>query len=71
VDDHGKESVNFQLNILIYYLIALLIAIATCGVLFPLPLVVLVYSIIMPIIAGMKANEGRHYQYPLTFRIIK
>jgi uncharacterized Tic20 family protein len=70
VDHHGREALNFHLNILIYYLITLTIAIATCGVLFPLPLAVLVYSIVMTIIAGIKANEGEWYKYPLTFRLI-
>jgi uncharacterized protein len=71
VDYHGKESLNFQLNILIYYVLTMVVTLVTCGVTFPLPLAVLVYSIVMPIIAGMAANKGESYQYPLTFRIIK
>lgn len=70
VDFHGKESLNFQLNILIYYVITMVVTVATCGITFPLPLVVLVYSIVMPIIAGMAANKGESYQYPFTFRMI-
>ncbi len=70
VDFHGKESLNFQLNILIYYLAAMAITLVTC-VAFPLPLAVLVYGIVMPIIAGLKANEGKEYEYPATIRIIK
>jgi uncharacterized Tic20 family protein len=49
----------------------MVVTLVTCGVTFPLPLAVLVYSIVMPIIAGMAANKGESYQYPLTFRIIK
>ena len=70
VDYHGKESLNFQLNILVYYIIAVAITAATCGLAFPLLFVPIVYGIVMPIIAGMKANEGQLYRYPATLRVI-
>ncbi len=75
VDYHGKESLNFQLNIFLYSLILVAISFATCGigmiVTIPLLGVLYVYGIVMPIIAGLAANNGDMYQYPLTFRIIK
>jgi uncharacterized Tic20 family protein len=71
VDYHGKEALNFQLNILIYNILAIFITIITCGVAFPLPLALVIIGIVMPIIAGLKANEGKLYEYPLTFRLIK
>ncbi len=71
VDYHGKESLNFQLNILIYYVIAVAITIASCGFAFPLIFVPVVYGVVMPVIAGLKANEGNFYEYPATFRMIK
>ncbi len=71
VDVHGKESLNFQINILIYTLIAWAITLATCGFAFPILFVPLIYGIVMPIIAGLKANEGKPYEYPYTFRLIK
>jgi uncharacterized Tic20 family protein len=75
VDYHGKESLNFQLNILIYTLILVAATVGTCGigliVTAPLLGALAVYAIVMPIIAGLKANEGKLYEYPLTFRMIK
>jgi uncharacterized Tic20 family protein len=75
VDYHGKEALNFQLNILIYSLILVAITIATCMVAIPVTAPLLgalgIYAIVMPIIAGLKANEGKLYEYPLTFRMIK
>jgi uncharacterized Tic20 family protein len=75
VDYHGKESLNFQLNILIYTLILVAATVVTCGfgvfVTVPLFGALAVYAIVMPIIAGLKANEGKLYEYPLTFRMIK
>jgi uncharacterized Tic20 family protein len=70
-DRHGKESVNFQLNILIYVLISIPIAIVTFGIGFVLTAAIGVYGMVMPVIAGMKANEGQEYQYPYTFRLLK
>ena len=70
VDAHGKEALNFQLNMLIYFLVSIAIAIVTCGVGIVLPIALGIYSLIMPIIAGVKANGGEMYRYPLTFRMI-
>jgi len=71
VDYHGKEALNFQLNLLIYMVIAVGIALATCGMGIPLPAAVGIYGVVMCIIAGLKANNGELYRYPFTFRLIK
>jgi uncharacterized Tic20 family protein len=75
VDVHGKESLNFQLNIFIYILICVAIGSVTCGFGFfvtgPLAVAVAIYGLVMPIIAGVKANSGEYYEYPATFRMIK
>jgi uncharacterized protein len=70
VDDQGKESLNFQLNMLIYLVIAVAIAVATCGVGIVLLIPIGIYAFIMPIIAGVKANSGERYRSPLTFRML-
>jgi uncharacterized Tic20 family protein len=70
VDYHGKESLNFQLNILIYNLVcAALIPCFFIG-LFLLP-VVHSYNIICVIIAGIKASGGQPFRYPFIIRFIK
>jgi uncharacterized Tic20 family protein len=79
VDYHGKESLNFQLNMFIYLVVAgaigSIIGAVTCGlgIFLAIPLVaaIAIYSFVMPIIAGVKANSGEYYQYPATFRMIK
>jgi uncharacterized Tic20 family protein len=57
VDAQGKESLNFQLSILIYCFV-------TCGL-------AGIFGLIMAIIASIKANEGIVYRYPLAIRFIK
>ena len=70
VDHNGKESLNFHLNILGYYVISIVVAIATCGIGIPLVLAVHVYGIVMTILAGAKASGGEWYRYPAILRLI-
>jgi uncharacterized Tic20 family protein len=68
VNDQGKESLNFQLSILIYTLVSIVLAFVVVG--FVLLPAVLIFDIVMIIIASIKANEGVAYRYPLTIRFI-
>ena len=69
IDAHGKESLNFQLSMLIYDAIAVIL----CFVLIGIPILVLLWvlNIVFVIIASIKASEGELYRYPLTIRFIK
>lgn len=69
IDDQGKEALNFQITVVIAYLISGALTFVCIGF-FMIPAIaiaVLVFSII----AGLKANEGVAYRYPLTIRLIK
>lgn len=61
VDRHGKEALNFSISMLIYVLV-------TCGC---LGLILAPFSIYWCIMAGLAANKGEYYQYPMTIRFIK
>ncbi len=69
VDDQGKESLNFQISIIIYAIIAGLSIFVLIGILL-LPAVWLA-GLVLTIIGGIKASEGVIYRYPLTIRLIK
>lgn len=69
IDDQGKEAVNFQLTVLIAFIVSLIMMLVVIG--FLLMVVVAIYAIVMAIIASMKANEGVTYRYPYTIRFIK
>ena len=69
VDEHGKESVNFQISVLIYCAICFVLTFVLIGI--PLLVAVGLGSLVLIIIAGIKANNGEHYRYPLTIRFIK
>lgn len=69
IDEQGKEAVNFQITILLAFIVAAFLAILVIGFLL-MPLVGAV-GVIMPIIGGIKANNGENYKYPFALRLIK
>jgi uncharacterized protein len=68
-DYHGKESLNFQITLIIAAMISGVLCLLLIG--FVLLLAVWIYGIVMTIIATIKANEGIYYRYPYTLRLIK
>ena len=71
VDEQGKEAVNFQISMLIYWIVAMLLCFIVCiGV--PLVSIVFVVDIVFVIVASIKASEGHSYRYPpFCIRFIK
>ena len=69
IDAHGKESLNFQLSMLIYDAIAVVL----CFVLIGIPILILLWVLntIFVIIASIQASEGKLYRYPLALHLIK
>jgi len=70
VDQHGKESLNFQITVVI----AMLISGALCFILIGFVLVPIVYvgALILTIIGAVKVSNGNYdYRYPLTIRLLK
>jgi len=69
VDEQAKEALNFQ----IIWNIALIIASLTFVILIGIVLFPLVYigGVIFMIMAGMAANKGQAYRYPVNVRLIK
>src|SRR5881275_1743541 len=68
IDAHGKESLNFQLSMLIYDAIAAILCIILIGI--PILIALWVLNTVLVIIASVKAGEGQFYRYPFTIRLI-
>jgi uncharacterized Tic20 family protein len=66
---HTAQALNFQLTVLIGYLIGGLLAIVVIG--FFILLAVWVASIVFMIIAAVAANRGEYYRYPLTITFVQ
>ena len=68
IDAHGKESLNFQISMLIYDAIAAVLCIVLIGI--PILIALWVLNTVFVIIASVKASEGTLYRYPFTIRLI-
>jgi uncharacterized Tic20 family protein len=68
-DDQGKEAINFQISMVIYGLVALVLCFVFIGFLL-LPVVVII-DVIFTIVATIKASDGIAYRYPMSIRFIK
>ena len=69
IDDQGKESLNFQISLLIYALACLVLSFIGIGVLLFFPLIV--FGFVCIIIGAIRASEGTAYRYPACIRLVK
>ena len=69
IDAHGKESLNFQISMLIYNVIAAVFCIVLIGFFFLAVLWVL--NAVFVIVASIQASDGKFYRYPMTIRFIE
>ena len=69
VDAHGKESLNFQISMLIYDAVAAILCVVLIGI--PILIALWVLNTVLVIIASIQASEGKFYRYPITIRLIK
>ena len=69
VEDQAKEVLNFQISMTIYLLISGILCFILIGIPFVIGLVI--FNVIITIIAGIKANDGKSYRYPINLRLIK
>lgn len=69
--DQSKEALNFNITLLLVYVALFVLTIVTLGLASPLTLLVWLASIVFFIIAGLKANGGETYRYPIALRLIK
>jgi uncharacterized Tic20 family protein len=69
VDQHGKNIVNFLISMLIYSFISGILMLVVVGIFLLIALGIA--GVVLPIIAGIKANNGEVWKYPLTIQILK
>ena len=68
IDAAGKESLNFQISMLIYDIIAGILCLVVIGI--PILIALWVLNTVFVIIASVKTSEGQFYRYPFTIRLI-
>lgn len=69
VRHHAAEALNFQLSILIYAIVSMILILVLIGIL--LILAVAIGALVFTIIAAIAASNGEEYRYPLTIRFVK
>ena len=80
VDEHGKQSLNFQISMIIYSLLLGVAIFITAITLILIPVAVLlgillafiiIADFVLVVIAAIKVSNGESYQYPFTIRFIQ
>jgi uncharacterized Tic20 family protein len=69
VREHSRVALNFQLTMVIAYVIGGATSFLGIGVLITLAAAIVV--IVFGIIAALAANRGEYYKYPLTIEFVK
>jgi len=72
VNDQGKEALNFQITIVIGYVVAMILSFipfvgCVTMILFP---ALGITSLVFGILGGLDANKGNAYRYPFALRLI-
>jgi len=66
---HTRQALNFQLTMLIAYVVGIVLCFVFIGI-FVL-LAALVLNIVFGILAAMAANRGEFYRYPLAIEFVR
>ena len=70
VDQHGKEAMNFQITVLVAFIISAVLTVIMIG--FLLMIVVGIGALVLTIMAAVKVSNGQlDYKYPFAIRLIK
>ena len=69
MDAHGKSILNFQISMLLWFLICIPLCLVLVG--FLGLFVLFIIALIFPITNAIRASNGQEPYYPLTINIIK
>lgn len=66
---HAKTALNWQLSLIIYFIVAGILSLILIGIL--LFVILGILNIIFCILAAVKASEGEVWKYPLSIGFLK
>lgn len=70
LEHHAKESLNFQLTVLIALLVSVVAFALTFGFLAFAPVAVYLGALVLQILAAVAASRWEWYRYPVTIRFV-
>ena len=68
VNEQGKEALNFQISMTIYFIISIFLIIIVIGI--AMLVAPGIFQLIMIVIASIKANNGETFRYPFAIRFL-
>src|ERR1700761_152020 len=69
VAENAKESLNFQITMIIAFIVSWILVVVWIG--FALLAVLGILEVVLVIIATIRASENKIYRYPFNFRLIR
>ena len=63
-DDHGKQLMNWNISLVIYFVASVLLVLVVIGILL-IPILILLH-LIFSIMGAVAANRGDLYRYPIA-----
>lgn len=69
VNGEGRESVNFQISMTLYMLVAAILCFFCIGV--PILIGLAIFDIVVVVLACVESSKGNAYKYPLCIRFIE
>jgi uncharacterized Tic20 family protein len=69
VEENAKESLNFQITMILAFIISAILVVVWIG--FVLLAILSVAEVVLVIIATIRASENKIYRYPFNLRLIK
>ncbi len=71
---HAREALNFNITVLIAATVLVVFTLGTLGLgiilAWPAAVALFIAWIALPIMAAIRASEGREYRYPFTLRLV-
>ena len=69
VDEHGREAMNYQVSLLLYYAVSFLLTPLIVGAL--MLCVLSVVHVVLIIMGAVKASHGEPWHYPIAVSFLK
>ncbi len=69
VNENGKASLNFQLSMLLYMVLAIPLCFIIIGI--PIEIFLSILELICVVIASVKASKGELFKYPISIPFIQ